>query len=128
MAGMLDEQRVSAFSVLDDDKVIGVISEADLLTKEALEGTVPRTLLRRQERVREQTNALAAAHLMTKPPVTIGTDEPVTHAARPLSDQRIKRLPVIRDDGTPIGIVSRSDALSAYSRRTWTFGTSSPRN
>ena len=45
MAAMLHEQRVSAFPVLDDDnKVIGVVSEADLLTKEALEGTVPGTL------------------------------------------------------------------------------------
>ena len=42
MAAMLRAQRVSAFPVLDDDnKVIGVVSEADLLTKEALEGAVP---------------------------------------------------------------------------------------
>ncbi len=31
----------------EGNKVIGVVSEADLLTKEALEGTVPRTLLSR---------------------------------------------------------------------------------
>ena len=44
MAARLHEQRVSAFPVIDDDnKVIGVVSEADRLTKEALEGTVPRT-------------------------------------------------------------------------------------
>ena len=44
---MLHEQRVSAFPVIDDDnKVIGVVSEADLLTKEALEGTVPGVLRR----------------------------------------------------------------------------------
>ena len=37
MAAALREHRVSAFPVLDDDeKVIGVVSEADLLTKEAL--------------------------------------------------------------------------------------------
>ena len=48
MAAMLHEQRVSAFPVIDEgNKVIGVVSEADLLTKEALEGTVPRTLLSR---------------------------------------------------------------------------------
>ena len=95
MAAMLHEQRVSAFPVLDDDnKVIGVVSEADLLTKEALEGTVPRTLLSRQERVRKQVNALTAADLMTKPPVTIGPDEPVTRAARLMFDKRVKRLPV----------------------------------
>jgi CBS domain-containing protein len=117
MAAMLHQQRVSAFPVLDDDnKVIGVVSETDLLTKEALEGTVPRTLLSRQERVRKQTNALTAADLMTKPPVTIGPDETVTHAARLMFDQRVKRLPVISDDGTLIGIVTRSDVLSVYSR------------
>jgi CBS domain-containing protein len=117
MAAMLRDQRVSAFPVLDDDnKVIGVVSEADLLAKEALEGTVPRTLLSRQERVRKLVNARTAADLMTKPPVTIGPDEPVTHAARLMFDQRIKRLPVISDDGTLIGIVSRADVLSVYSR------------
>jgi CBS domain-containing protein len=117
MAAMLHERRVSAFPVIDDDnKVIGVVSEADLLTKEALEGTVPRTLLSRQERVRKQTNALTAADLMTRPPVTIGADEPVTHAARLMFDQRVKRLPVTSDDGTLIGLVSRSDVLSVYSR------------
>jgi len=117
MAAMLHEQRVSAFPVLDDDnKVVGVVSEADLLTKEALEGTVPRTLLSRQERVRKQVNALTAAGLMTKPAVTIGPDEPVTRAARLMFDKRVKRLPVIRDDGKLIGILTRSDVLSVYSR------------
>jgi CBS domain-containing protein len=117
MASMLHQQRVSAFPVIDDDnKVIGVVSEADLLTKEALEGTVPRTLLSRQERVRKQVNALTAADLMTKPPVTIGADEPVTSAARLMFDQRVKRLPVIGDDGTLIGIVTRADLLSVYGR------------
>ena len=69
-----------------------------------------------QERVRKQVNALTAADLMTKPPVTIGPDEPVTHAARLMFDQRVKRLPVISDDGTLIGIVTRADVLSVYSR------------
>jgi CBS domain-containing protein len=118
MAAMLREQRVSAFPVIDDDnKVIGVVSEADLLTKEALEGTVPRTMqsLMRQH-VRTQVNALTAADLMTEPPVTIGPDAPVTHAARLMYDKRVKRLPVTSDDGTLIGIVSRSDVLSVYNR------------
>jgi CBS-domain-containing membrane protein len=117
MAAMMHDQRVSAFPVIDDgNKVTGVVSEADLLTKAALEGTVPRTLLSRNERVRKQTNAVTAADLMTKPPVTIGADEPVTSAARLMFDQRVKRLPVVSDDGTLIGIVTRTDVLSVYSR------------
>jgi CBS domain-containing protein len=118
MAAMLHDQRVSAFPVIDaDNKVIGVVSETDLLAKEALEGTVPRTLpsLTRQS-MRSRVNAVIAADLMTKPAVTVGPDEPVSHAARLMFDQRVKRLPVISDDGTLIGIVSRSDVLSVYNR------------
>ena len=118
MATMLHDQRVSAFPVIDDDnKVIGVVSETDLLTKEAFEGTVPRTLeVLTRPRTRSQVNAVTAADLMTKPPVTIGPDEPVTRAARLMFEQRVKRLPVTSDDGTLIGIVSRCDVLRVYSR------------
>jgi len=115
---MLRDQRVSAFPVIDDDnKVIGVVSETDLLAKEALEGTVPGTLqsLPRQH-VRSQVNGVTAAELMTKPAVTIGPDKPVTDAARLMFTMRVKRLPVVSDDGTLIGIVTRSDVLSVYSR------------
>jgi CBS domain-containing protein len=118
MAAMLRDQRVSAFPVIDDDnKVIGVVSETDLLAKEALEGTVPGTLqsLPRQH-VRSQVNGVTAAELMTKPAVTIGPDKPVTDAARLMFTMRVKRLPVVSDDGTLIGIVTRSDVLSVYSR------------
>ena len=118
MAAMLRNQRVSAFPVVDDDdKVIGVVSETDLLTKEALEGTVPRTLQSlTEQRVRSQVNGVTAADLMSKPAVTVGPDEPVTHAARLMFNQRVKRLPVVGDDGRLIGIVTRSDVLSVYSR------------
>ena len=117
MAAMLHDQRVSAFPVLDDDnKVVGVVSEADLLTKAAFEGTVPRTLASRQERVRKQVNALTATDLMTKPPVTIGPDEPVSDAARLMFDRGVKRLPVIDVNGKLIGILTRADVLRVYGR------------
>jgi CBS-domain-containing membrane protein len=104
--------------VLDEDnKVIGVVSEADLLVKEALEGTLPRTVGRIVgPHERSRVMAVTAADLMTKPPVTIGPDEPVTHAARLMYSMHVKRLPVTSDDGTLIGIVTRSDVLSVYSR------------
>ena len=117
-AAMLHEQRVSAFPVTDDDnKVVGIVSESDMLAKEALEGTVPRTpeSLTTQD-MRSRVNAVTAADLMTRPAVTIGPDEPVTRAARLMFDRRVKRLPVTSDDGTLIGIVSRADVLSVYSR------------
>ena len=118
MAAMLREQRVSAFPVLDDDnKVIGVVSEADLLSKEAFDSAEHGALdgvLRRREHAR--AGALTAAELMTRPPVTIGPDAPVAQAARLMQSRRVKRLPVTKEDGRLIGIVSRADVLSVYSR------------
>ena len=118
MAAMLRDQRVSAFPVIDDDsKVIGVVSESDLLVKEALEGIVPGTLRGLAQRhVRSQVTGLTAADLMSRPAVTIGPDEPVSHAARLMYNKRVKRLPVTSADGKLIGIVTRSDVLSVYSR------------
>ena len=118
MAAMLREQRVSAFPVIDDDyKVIGVVSESDLLVKEALGGTVPGALHSLAQRhVRSQVTAVTAADLMSRPAVTIGPDELVSHAARLMYNKRVKRLPVVSADGTLIGIVTRSDVLSVYRR------------
>jgi CBS domain-containing protein len=118
IAARLREQRVSAFPVLDDrDKVIGVVSEADLLTKEALGDKMP-GVFTGMMRGREQAKAgaITAADLMTAPPVTIGPDDPVTHAAKLMYGRRVKRLPVVDDEGRLIGIVARSDVLSVYAR------------
>ncbi len=118
IATRLHELRVSAFPVIDlEGKVTGVVSEADLLPKEALGGEVP-SVLRSLGRSRERTRvtAVTAADLMTRPPVTIGPNEPVTHAARLMYSARVKRLPVVSADGKLIGIVARSDVLSVYRR------------
>ena len=118
MAARLHEHRVSAFPVLDDNnKVIGVVSEADLLTKEALAGELP-GVFHGMVHHREQAKAaaLTAADLMTKPAVTIGPDEPVSQAARLMYSRRVKRLPVTDENGALVGIVSRADVLSVYSR------------
>jgi CBS domain-containing protein len=118
MAARLREHRVSAFPVLDEDnKVVGVVSEADLLTKEAQEFGVPgkvSSILHHREQAKAA--AIVAEDLMTKPPVTIGPNEFVTHAARLMYTRKVKRLPVVDPDGRLIGIVSRADVLSVYSR------------
>ena len=117
IAAMLRAQRVSGFPVVDDDdKLIGVVSEADLLTKEAWGASpgISGEILAHREQAK--ADGIIAVDLMTKPPVTIGPDEPVTRAARLMYVRRVKRLPVITEDGQLIGIVARSDVLSVFSR------------
>jgi CBS-domain-containing membrane protein len=118
IAARLREFRVSAFPVLDEeDKVIGVVSEGDLLTKEALEGAAPGFLdgiLRRRELAK--AGAVTAADLMTKPAITVQSDTTVARAARLMYGRRVRRLPVVTAEGRLIGIISRADVLSVYGR------------
>jgi CBS domain-containing protein len=121
MAARLRENRVSAFPVLDDEgKVIGVVSEADLLTKEALDGGYEGMpgmitgLLRRKEQ--GKARGITAADLMTHPAVTISPDAAVENAARLMCKSKIKRLPVVDADGHLTGIISRADVLSVFDR------------
>jgi CBS domain-containing protein len=118
IAAALRERRVGAFPVLDaENKVVGVVSEADLLAIEALDGNAHGLLQgRRHHRQLPGAGPVTAADLMTRPAVTIGPDEPAAHAARLLYSRRVKQLPVTSASGTLVGIVSRSDVLTVYSR------------
>jgi CBS domain-containing protein len=118
MAAMLRSRRISAFPVLDDaGRVIGVVSEGDLLVKEAVQadGT---SLFAALRHLREDDKAagITAGDLMSGPAVTIGPDAPVEEAARLMYDRRVKRLPVVNAAGRLLGIISRVDVLAVFSR------------
>lgn len=118
MAAMLRSSRISAFPVIDDaGRVIGVVSEADLLVKEAVQAEST-SLLAALRHVHEEDKAagVTAADLMTGPAVTIGPDAAVEEAARRMYDRRVKRLPVVNKAGLLIGIISRVDVLSVFDR------------
>ena len=118
---VLCERRVSACPVLDaTGRVIGVVSEADLLLKEVGPEafTGPGRSLRASGRCGERAKAAAvtAAKLMSTPPVTIGPDASVAEAATLMYDRGVKRLPVVDSAGQLAGIVSRIDVLSVFTR------------
>ncbi len=118
VAALLTQFRVSAFPVLDDDgRVTGVVSEADLLSKEALIAALGPLPSDAEGGEFAKAAAVTAADLMTQPPVTITPGEPVTSAARLMYQCKVKRLPVVTDDGHLVGIISRADVLSVYRRR-----------
>jgi CBS domain-containing protein len=117
MAVALREHRVSAFPVVDDDhKVIGVVSEADLLAKEALddEPGVLTGILHRRDQVKAR--GVTAGDLMTTAVVAVRPDDTVEHAAKLMYDRRVKRLPVTDENGRLVGIISRADVLSVFDR------------
>lgn len=120
LAAALRQYRISALPVLDKTaRVIGVVSETDLLAKGALAGGVgglPGKTAGPRSRDLEKARGVTARDLMTAPPVTIGPDETVAQAARLMYLHGVKRLPVTGPAGHLAGIVTRSDVLSVYGR------------
>jgi CBS-domain-containing membrane protein len=118
IVGLLRRHRVSAVPVLDvAGRVVGVVSEADLLLKQAAPA-LPVGAVRLAWRLRERSKASAvtAAELMTSPAVTVHADAEVAKAARLMRDRNVRRLPVTDTDGRLVGIVCRSDVLRVYER------------
>jgi CBS domain-containing protein len=117
---LLTEHDVSALPVLDPGgKVIGIVSNADLLPKQAAQepsdSHSPAAWFKRH-RDRDRAEPTTAGELMSAPVYTIGPDDTVVDAAKLLDKHRVKRLPVVTDDGTLLGIVSRRDLLTVFLR------------
>jgi CBS domain-containing protein len=116
----MSERGISAIPVVDAAaRVVGVVSEADLLHKVEFAGNEPQSHLLERKRVRQarhKAGADTAADLMTSPAVVIGAHESVAAAAKLMAAERVKRLPVVDGDGCLVGVVSRSDVLRPYLR------------
>lgn len=116
---LLIGRRVSAVPVVDrSDRVIGVVSEADLLHKvEASGGASPRIFdAWRRRGDRAKAGGRTAADVMTSPAVTSEPSLSLAAAARRMHREHVKRLPVVDSYDHLIGIVTRSDLLKVHRR------------
>jgi CBS domain-containing protein len=115
----MHEFRVSAVPVVDeDDKLLGLVSEGDLILKEDPELEGEPHLFEGVHRRHDRSKAagLLASEVMTAPAITIGPDASLGEAARLMHHRAVKRLPVVDEDGTVLGIVSRPDLLKVFLR------------
>lgn len=115
----MQEYRVSAIPVVDeDDRIMGIVSEGDLILKEDPElgggAHLFEGIRRRQDR--SKAAGLRAAELMTVPVFTTRPDASLGEAARLMHRKAVKRLPVVDEEGHVQGIVSRTDLLKVFLR------------
>jgi len=122
----LGEHRISGLPVIDEDhKVVGVISETDLMLRQCRpesdgeQGTRVGRLGRLSRRVRRaaaKSRARTAGGVMSTPAVTVRADAPVRAAARLMAEHRVERLPVVDAEDRLVGIVTRHDVLQVFLR------------
>jgi CBS domain-containing protein len=113
------EYGVSGMPVVEGDRVLGVISETDILFKERpapdRKGLVDWLVHYAEDPPIQKLEARTAGQAMTIPPVTIASGRPISDAATLMLELRIDRLPVV-DSGRLVGIVTRADLVRAFTR------------
>lgn len=121
VAALLAHHHISGLPVVDeDDKVIGVISETDLMIRQAeRQDAGPKRLFRLSpgaRRAAAKARAGTAGELMSTPPVTVHAVDSIAVAARVMAERRVERLPVLDEEDRLVGIVTRRDLLQVFLR------------
>jgi CBS-domain-containing membrane protein len=125
VARLLAHHRISGLPVVDgDDRVMGVVSDSDLIRDRARSAPCPepRPRLRllpkgRSEWDRDVTvRAHSAGQLMSTPAVTVHAEDTVAVGARMMAQHGVERLPVVDEEERLVGIVTRRDLLQLFLR------------
>jgi CBS domain-containing protein len=122
VARILTEHSISGLPVVDaEGAVIGVISEADFVTREGGRPTGRRRgllhlLAEPADRAAlAKVEATTAGEAMTSPAITVDPGLSIRDAARMMAERQINRLP-IEQDGRLVGILTRADVVRAFAR------------
>lgn len=116
-AQIMIDNEVSGLPVLDNDgKLIGIVTEGDLVRRMELGHPSPADISTREaseDFVRSRS--WRVENVMTKPAITVDEEATVEDVARIFTTRKIKRVPVVRD-GQLVGVVSRADLLGLIAR------------
>lgn len=102
-----------------DGRVVGVVSEADVLRKEEFKSSTdqrPWFESRQRREARERAEGSTAAEIMSSPAICVQQDGTVLEAARLMAQRGVKRLPILAPDRTLAGIVTRGDLMRVFLR------------
>jgi len=121
---ILTEKKISGLPVVDkENRVVGVISEGDLLVKskklhfpsylQFLAGVIYLESLQKFEEEIKKSVGVQVEDVMTKEVITALFDTPVGELATLMVEKQINRIPIVNEQGRLVGIVTRSDIIKA---------------
>jgi CBS domain-containing protein len=94
---LMAEKRIGAMLIVENNKIVGIFTERDALNKVLATSVDPDTT--------------TLAQVMVSNPMTIGSDKPLGFALAMMADGGFRHVPVVDENGAPLGMVSARDAL-----------------
>lgn len=126
---VMRDHELPGVPVVDErERVVGIVTEADLVIREEdadihlphhidlLGGVVFLEPIKHYEERLRRALAATAGDMMTADPVTVSPGDSVHDAARIIAERRHNRLPVVDEQGRLVGVVTRVDVLEALTR------------
>jgi len=104
---VMGEKRVGSLIVTKEGKPVGIFTERDLLSKIILKDV--------------DLKKAKVKDYMSKPLVTVKPETSLREAARIMAQLRVRRLPVLSDEGKLVGIFTSSDLSAALAKYTLSF-------
>lgn len=120
-ARLMADHGISGLPVVDEQgKLVGVLSEGDLILRQRARPRVPwwRAFFQEGERLAreyQKATGTTVAEVMTSAVISVSPDLPIEAAALILDQRRIRRVPVLAG-GRVVGIVSRGDLVKVLAK------------
>ena len=120
---LFTEERVSGAPVIEDGRLVGIITEGDLIFRDAdvkapgfldiLGGLVPLGDTDEYRREALKSAGVTVGEVMTDDPVTVAPEATLAETATIMAERRKKILPVV-EGGRLVGVITRMDILTLH--------------
>ncbi len=94
-AKILRDEDIGLVPIVEDDRLIGTVTDRDIVIRVVAEGKDPQTV--------------TVGEIASKELVTVDPDQDLDEALRLMANHQVRRLPVVEEDGKLIGIVAQAD-------------------
>jgi CBS domain-containing protein len=104
VAKLMAKHRIGSIVVIEGDnkRPVGMVTERDIIKKVAAQN--------------KSADQIAVRHIMSSPLITVKSIDSIDTAAETIAENRVKRLVVLEQDGSMVGILSVSDIAKKLAR------------
>ena len=103
---LLKERHIRILPVMENGKLVGIISDRDLKRASASDATTLEI-----HELLYLLSKIKVKEIMTKDPITARPDYTLEETSRILLEKKISGVPVVNDEGQVVGIITRDDLL-----------------